>query len=128
MFLAARQPERCHIAQIAEFFGISKDHLAKAVRRLGQEGFIRTIRGIGGGIELARRPKEISVGEVIERIEGNMHLLDCVAVENVCRIQPGCKLRSVLAEAERRQRDYLRSITLADIVTPGVDLVQLTAM
>lgn len=128
MFLAACEPERCHIAQIADFFAISKDHLAKAVRRLGQEGFLRTIRGIGGGIELARRPKEISIGEVIERIEGNMHLLDCVSVKGVCRIQPGCKLRSVLAEAERLQRDYLRSITLADIVSPGVDLVQLTGV
>lgn len=126
MVLAARHPERCQIQEIAEFFQISKDHLAKAVRRLGQEGFVRTIRGIGGGIELARPAEQISVGEVIERIEGQRHLLDCVAIEGVCRIQPGCKLRGILAQAERLQSEYLAGITLADIARPGLDLVQLT--
>ncbi|MCA8989901.1 MAG: Rrf2 family transcriptional regulator [Planctomycetaceae bacterium] len=125
MYLAARHPNRCQIAEIAEFFGISKDHLAKAVRRLGQEGYLRTIRGIGGGIELAKSAEQVSVGEVIERIEGQQHLLDCVAMEGVCRIEKACKLKGVLAEAERLQRDYLNRIRLSDVVSTGLDLVQL---
>lgn len=117
---------RANIGQIAEFFQISKDHLAKVVQRLNQELLIRTIRGVGGGLELARRPEEIRIGDVIDRFEGGMHLLDCVAIEDVCVIQPGCRLRNVLIEAEQVQRDYLNSVTLADVVASDSDLVQLT--
>ncbi len=84
------------------------------------------MRGVGGGIELAQSPRDISIGEVIARFEGSLHLLDCVATEDVCVIQPGCRLRDVLIEAERRQTDYLNSIRLSDIVQPGQPLVQLT--
>lgn len=127
MFLAGRN-DRANIAEVADFFGISKDHLAKVAQRLAREGFIRSIRGIGGGLELARPASEIAIGEVIERFEGTLHLLDCVAIDNVCRIQPGCQLRSVLAEAERIQTEYLRSIRLSDVVRTGQDLVSLTTL
>jgi len=125
IYLSGR-PGRASIRQVAEFYGISKDHVAKAVRRLGQLGYIRNLRGIGGGIELAKGAEEIRVGQVITDFEGNLNLLECVAVPNVCVIQPNCKLRHVLAEAERLQREYLNSIRLADVVSPGGQLVELT--
>ena len=127
MFLAGRNG-RANIGEVAEFFGISKDHLAKVAQRLAREGFVRSMRGVGGGLELSRPAKEITVGEVIERFEGSLHLLDCVAIENVCRIQPGCKLRKVLAEAERVQREYLNSVRLSDVVRVGHDLEELVTL
>ena len=116
--------ERATIGQIAEFFDISKDHLAKVVQRLARLGWVRSVRGIGGGLELAARPDSITVGEVIEKLEGSTQLLECVSAQSqVCVIQPNCRLRRVLAEAERIQMDYLRSIKLSDIAKPGVQLV-----
>lgn len=125
IFLAA-EPGRSSVAKIAEFYGISRDHVAKVVQQLARLEYIRSLRGVGGGIELRRRPDEIRVGEVVLAFEGNMHLLECVATEGVCVIQPGCRLRGVLAEAERLQMDYLRGIRLSDIVESGRPLVQLT--
>ena len=124
MFLAGRDG-RANIGEIAEFFGISKDHLAKVAQRLAREGFVRSIRGVGGGLELSRPADDISVGEVIERFEGSLHLLDCAAMENVCRIERRCGLRPVLIEVERIQRDYLNSVRLSDVAAPGQELVQL---
>lgn len=126
MIYLAMQRRRARIGEIAEFFGISKDHLAKVAQRLSQEQWVRSIRGVGGGLELACSPDDIRIGDVIARFEGGMHLLDCVTVENVCVIQPGCRLRNVLMEAERLQREYLNSVTLADVVAADSDLVQLT--
>ena len=120
------EPGRANVAKIAAFYGISRNHVAKVVQQLARLEFIRSLRGIGGGIELRRRPEEITVGEVVLAFEGNMHLLECVATEKVCVIQPGCRLRGVLAEAERRQMDYLRGVRLSDIVESGRPLVQLT--
>ncbi len=117
---------RATTGQIAEFFGISKDHLSKVAQRLTRLGYIRSVRGIGGGIELAKDAESIRIGDVVADMEGSMHLLDCVVSEKpICVIQPGCRLRGVLAQAERVQREYLNSVTLADIAKPGTELVSI---
>ena len=117
MYLAARSG-RATISQVAELYGISIHHVAKVVNRLGRLGYIRNVRGIGGGIELARPPDEIRIGQVVEHFEGSLHLLPCVDSLNVCSIESFCKLKRVLAEAERVQLEYLNTVTLAD-VAPG---------
>lgn len=107
---------RATVDEIAAFYGISAAHVAKVVNQLGRLGYLRNVRGIGGGVELRREPAEISVGELVLAFEGNMHLLECVNTDNLCVIQPYCKLRSVLAEAERIQMDYLNGVTLKDVL------------
>jgi Rrf2 family nitric oxide-sensitive transcriptional repressor len=115
MYLAARR-ERATIEDVATLFGISKTHVAKVVNQLARLGYVRSVRGIGGGIELCRDPADVSVGEIVVAFEGSLHLLDCVAMENVCSIERFCKLKGVLAEAERRQLEYLSNVKLADIL------------
>ncbi len=121
----AGKPGRATVAQIADFFRISRDHVAKVVQRLAKLEYVRSIRGIGGGVELARPAERISVGEVVLAVEGNTHLLECVGVDGVCVIQPGCRLKGVLAEAERIQMEYLKSVKLSDVIQPGGQLVDL---
>jgi Rrf2 family nitric oxide-sensitive transcriptional repressor len=125
MYLASVD-QRATIPDIANFYQISKDHLAKVAQRLARQGYVRSIRGIGGGLELSKSPNEISLGEVIQKLEGSMELLECVhATQNVCVLQPNCRLRGVLAEAERLQMEYLLSVRLSDVVTPGQQLVRI---
>lgn len=115
MYLAARA-ERVTIREVAGFYGISAAHVAKVANQLARFGLVRGVRGIGGGIELGQPAAEIRIGQVVQAFEGGFHLLDCIPIENVCAIQSFCKLRGVLAEAERRQQQYLDSVTLADVV------------
>ena len=125
MFLVSR-PGRTTIAEVAEFYGISKDHLAKVTQQMVRLGYVRSIRGINGGIELIRDPEGVTIGQVIRDFEGAMHYLECVgATTQVCVIQPGCELRRVFAEAERLQWEYLDSVKLSSVANPNVDLVQL---
>lgn len=116
MYLATTA-ERATAAQVAQLYGVSTNHMAKVVNQLARFGYVRSVRGIGGGIELAKQPADVRLGEVIEAFEGNMHLLECVATDNVCAIQSFCKVKGVLAKAEQVQLDYLNTVTLAD-VTP----------
>lgn len=120
-------PGRSTAAEVARFYGISAHHVSKAIHQLVRFGFVRGLRGSGGGIELARQPDQIRVGEVIRQFEGNLHLLECVGTEAVCVIQPGCRLRHHLAEAERRMSDYLDQVRLSDLASAGERLVTLTA-
>lgn len=115
MFLATRS-SRANVADIAQLFGISVNHIGKVVNLLAREGYIRSTRGVGGGIELAEQPEEISIGAIIACMEADMHLLACVGTDDSCAIHSFCKLKGVLAEAERVQREYLDGVTLADVV------------
>jgi Rrf2 family transcriptional regulator, nitric oxide-sensitive transcriptional repressor len=117
MFLASyRGQDRPKIADVARFFRISVAHVAKVVNQLARLGFLRSVRGAGGGIELGRPVKDIRLGEVVVAFEGNMHLLECVGRDNVCIVEKHCKLKNVLAEAERRQLDYLNNVRLSDVI------------
>ena len=115
MYLASTR-KRTTAAEVAQLYKISTHHMSKVVNQLARLGYVRSIRGIGGGIELAQQPEDVRLGDVVEAFEGNMHLLDCVATEDVCAIQSFCKLKGVLAEAERIQLEYLNSLTLADVI------------
>jgi Rrf2 family transcriptional regulator, nitric oxide-sensitive transcriptional repressor len=108
--------ERSTVQAVADFYRISSDHVAKVVAGLSRLGYIRSIRGIGGGIELGRPAAAIRLGDVILAFEGNLHLLECVGREGVCVIESFCKLKQVLAGAERMQLDYLNRTTLADLL------------
>ena len=117
MFLGSKRgKQRSTIAAVSGFFRISQAHVAKVVNQLARLGFVRSVRGAGGGIELGREAAQIKVGEVIAAFEGNMHLLDCVGTEDVCVIQKHCKLRTVLSRAERVQMEYLNGVRLTDII------------
>jgi Rrf2 family nitric oxide-sensitive transcriptional repressor len=115
MYLASI-PGRATIQQVADLFRISVDHVAKVVQQLNRLGYIRSVRGVGGGIELGRPATDIRIGEVVAAFEGTMHLLECVGREGVCVVEDFCKLKRVLAEAERIQRDYLDGVTLQDVL------------
>lgn len=121
----AGHPGRANVSDVANFFRISAHHVAKVVNQLSRLGYVRSVRGVGGGIELARRPEEIRLGDVILHFEGNLHLLECVGTENVCVIQPNCRLRGVLHEAEQLLIEHFNRVFLSDLVKPGRQLVDL---
>lgn len=124
----ATERARTTVGELADFYGVSINHLGKVVHQLGRLGYVRNVRGPGGGIELMREPVGITVGEVVRDFEGhNIHLLDCVEKADVCVIQPGCSLRGVLAEAERRQMEYLDGVTLESLRPAHGGIVTLKA-
>jgi Rrf2 family nitric oxide-sensitive transcriptional repressor len=114
------RPERqVSTREVAEFYGISADHVSKVVQHLAHAGFVRSGRGRNGGIRLGRPAVEITVGAVVELFEGPVSLLECVSSEGVCVIQPGCRLRTVLERAGAQLVQELRQVTLADLVQPA---------
>ena len=98
--------ERATTAEVAGFFGISAAHVAKVVNQLARLGFVRSIRGIGGGIELARPSDKITLGEVITAFEGALHLLDCVATEGVSNLGLPLGRRPPLSPVYSKQPVY----------------------
>ncbi|MCG8692022.1 MAG: Rrf2 family transcriptional regulator [Minwuiales bacterium] len=117
MYLALRRPELCTIQEIADAYGISKNHLMKVAYQLGLSGWIETVRGRGGGLRLARDPAEVRLGDVVRVTEEDFRLVECFDPDSdTCRITPACRLQGVLREAGRAFIDVLDGYTLADLV------------
>ncbi|MEE4277733.1 MAG: Rrf2 family transcriptional regulator [Halieaceae bacterium] len=117
MYCALREGELVTIADIARDFDISRAHLLKAARRLGQLGYLQTMRGRSGGVQLAMAPEEISVGEVVRALESVDEFVECFNPEtNTCRIAGTCRLTGLLRRAIEAFYRELDSRTLADLV------------
>ena len=117
MYLALRRPELCTIQEIADAYGISKNHLMKVAYQLGLSGWIETVRGRGGGLRLAREPAEVRLGDVVRATEEDFRLVECFDPDSdTCRITPACRLQGVLREAGQAFLDVLDSYTLADLI------------
>jgi len=96
--------------------GLSYHHVAKVAQALIREGLAISQRGRSGGIALARPAADISVGEVVRKLERGMRLADCAR----CALRADCALSSVLAEALDAFLAVLDRYTLADIAREGV--------
>ena len=105
------------IPEIAKDYGVSYNHLVKVVHKLGQLGFIKTVRGKGGGIQLNKNPVEISLGEVIRKMEPHFDIVECFnSKTNTCKILPACRLNHALKEATQAFLKTLDRYTVEDFV------------
>ena len=103
------------ISEIAERFTVSRNHLVKVVHFLGQQGWVITTRGKGGGLALTHEPASYRLGDLIHVMEGGRPLIDCA--EPPCALREGCRLNTALDKALDAFYSSLNSYTLSDIVT-----------
>ena len=109
--------EKVTIANIADAYGISRNHLVKVVHNLSLLGYINTARGKHGGMRLSRPARDINLGDVVRNTEGTFDIVECFNVaSNTCPISPICKLKGVINEAYRNFIGVLDRYTLADIL------------
>lgn len=104
------------IGEIAQHYGISRNHLMKVANRAVQAGFIEAVRGRSGGLRLAKPPNHIRIGDVLRATE-DWVLVECFdPPSNTCRIAGSCGLQSVLKEALDAYFAVLDRYSLADLV------------
>lgn len=117
LYLGLDPKRMATITEIAGSYRISRNHLVKVVHNLSTQGFILTTRGRGGGINLARAPAEINIGDVVRHTEVNFHLVECFDREhNTCPIAAACFLKDGLYEAQKAFISVLDKYSLADIL------------
>jgi Rrf2 family transcriptional regulator, nitric oxide-sensitive transcriptional repressor len=117
IYLAAQPERRATIADIAQAFEVSENHLTKVVHFLGKNGWLSTVRGKGGGLELPMPPELIPIGKVVRETEGVTFPAECFGKNGTdCCIAKICRLRGVLGEAVRAFYAVLDKYTLADLV------------
>jgi Rrf2 family protein len=106
------------LSEISQAQDIPEKFLAKIFQSLSKNGVVRSHRGVRGGFTLAKDPREITMKEVLETIQGPYHLMKCTEDKSTCTKDPDefCALREVLVIAERRLISAFEEFTLADLV------------
>lgn len=113
----ASAPDRAFsTAELALEFGLSRNHLAKIMQRLAHAGYVETRRGSGGGAVLARPASDIRLGTLIQLLEEDQPLVECLAADGGnCTIDGNCRLKARLRAAQATFIADLERSTLADI-------------
>jgi Rrf2 family cysteine metabolism transcriptional repressor len=111
-----RGEEPILLRDIAQRQQISLRYLDHLITPLVAAGMVRSTRGTGGGIRLARRPDEIKLSEVMQLLEGSIALVDCVSDPDICERASICATRDLWEELKRAMSGVLESVTLQDLV------------
>jgi Rrf2 family protein len=115
LYLARNTEQRIATNMIAEEQRIPPSFLAKIVSQLSIAGLLQTSRGARGGVVLAREPKEISLLEVIEAIDGPIQLNECVGENSTCSFDGECPLHPVWNEIHEQLVTRLKTTNFADM-------------
>lgn len=104
------------IKAIAEREGIPEAYLEQLIAGLRKGELVTSVRGAQGGYMLARPADQITVGNVLRTLEGDLSIVSCLAGEDVCAKSGGCPTRAVWQKLRDGINQVVDSITLQDML------------
>ena len=114
--------------QIAERYDAPASLVMNVMKELSAGGYVESIRGAHGGYRLTCDPAEVNMAELLVALEGPVRLAECqteavdTSAECTCRMMADCPITDPVHRVNRKLRDFLSNITLAEIVEPvGAD-------
>lgn len=123
MYCATNQGRLVTKSEIATCCNASENHLAQVINQLAQMQVINTQRGRNGGLELAKAPTDIMIGDIFRIMESPVPLTECFAdADNSCPLVDACRLRIALMDAAEAFYTHLDAVTL-DALVCGNDLL-----
>jgi FeS assembly SUF system regulator len=115
----AGEPEAVLSASgLAERAGLEAPTVAKVLKPLAQAGLVQAFRGVAGGYRLARPPREISLVDIVEAMEGPLAMTECSVHAGQCGIEHSCGARANWRRINDVVADALRGVSLADMTAP----------
>lgn len=104
------------LKDVAKRQEISEKYLGHLIPPLKAVGLINSTRGAHGGYTLARAPQDITLGDVIRAVEGNLAVVECVSTPRICHRVDFCVTRDIWSQMSEKMMEMLESITLKDMV------------
>lgn len=119
VYCLAQSEGRRDAKYISESMGVSLRFSLKILRKLVAAGVLKSYKGQKGGYELARSPQDISLGEVIETVEGPYAINRCLKDGHECSMDDAeaCAFRRVYAEISESITQKLNNVTFAQLLS-----------
>ena len=103
------------LAAISERQDISLSYLEQLFSKLRRQGLVKSVRGPGGGYNLAKSYNDISVSEIISAVDEQIDATQCGGNEN-CKDEGRCMTHDLWTALNTKILEYLDGVTLADMV------------
>ncbi len=103
------------LAEISDRQKISLSYLEQLFGKLRRGGLVSSVRGPGGGYNLARKPDAISVADIIIAVDEPIDATQCGGKEN-CRDEQKCLTHDLWVDLNNHIFDYLRGVTMATLL------------
>src|SRR5438067_7879739 len=103
------------LAAISERQHISLSYLEQLFGKLRRAKLVSSVRGPGGGYNLAHGPHQITVADIVTAVDEPLDATQCAGKEN-CHEEKRCMTHDLWATLNEKMYDYLSSVTLADLV------------
>jgi Rrf2 family protein len=115
----------CELAQSEDYFstaeaiaqaqGISKKLLPQILSDLSRSGFVRSIRGFGGGVRLSRPPEKINLLEILEAVQSNIFMYDYLLEPMGYQHGSDDKLMKVYKKVQEAMKTEFARVSLSDL-------------
>ena len=115
VFMARANKPMVSVAQMREHVGVAGPFLRKIMQKLHKAGIVHAVKGKGGGFAMARRPESVTLGQLVEVLQGQLKLNDCMFSQKLCQHHGSCVLRHKLGDMERRLLAEIGGITVRDL-------------
>ena len=103
------------VDEISREMATPKSFLAKILQKLVKADIARSFRGVKGGFKLSREPRDITLLDVIEAVEGSIALNACVLDRTVCGFSSICVVHPIWIELRGEFSELLKKHNFADI-------------
>jgi len=104
------------LKEIAKKENISVKYLEQVIIPLRTAGLVKSVRGSKGGYSLAKPPSEICLNDLVDILEGPVHLVECLKDAKACQRSSFCVTRDIWKDVSEAIYKIFRSITLRDMV------------
>lgn len=103
--------------EIAENYQLPAELLGKVLQSLAREGLVESVQGAKGGYRLSTPIEEVSLGEVIEKLEGPIVITPCCDGSMDCRQVNSCNIRSPVQRIQEEVREFFYALSLSNFRT-----------
>ena len=116
LYLARDRDRTANVTEVSHAMQIPKSFLAKVLQRLVRHHILSSMRGVGGGFRLAKKPSEISLLAIMEAVQGPAAINVCAIDSKRCRLSATCSVHPVWVNIRQELEKRLRRQTVDKLV------------
>jgi len=98
--------------EISDHYHIPHEILGKVLQGLAKAKLIESIQGVKGGYHLSKDLEHITLGEVIEALEGPLHITPCTCDDYICHIEPQCNIQGPIFHFQDQLLKFIYNVSL----------------
>ena len=103
--------------EIADAYDIPSELLGKVLQSLARGGLVESVQGSRGGYRLTRNLEDLSLGEVVESVDGPILIVPCCDGTESCRQHTACNIKGPIQKIQENLVEYMHDLSLAQFRT-----------